>query len=332
MPDYRYDVVAVGNAIVDVLAHTPDAFLAEHGLVKDVMQLVDAEESHRLYEAMPPGIEISGGSAANTTVGIASFGGRAAFLGKVRDDQLGEVFTHDIRAAGVDFDVPPATDGAPTARSLVMVTPDAHRTMSTFLGASRNIRPEDVAADVVGRSAVTYLEGYLWDDEVAKSAMRRAIEVAKEGGGRVAMSLSDPFCVDRHRKDFLQLLDDHVDVLFANESEIVSLFEADDFDEALDATRRHRCEYAALTRGALGSVIVHGDEVHVVDVHPVETVVDTTGAGDLYAAGVLYGLAIGRDAAAAGRLGSLAAAEVISHIGARPERPLADLAAEAGLL
>lgn len=332
--DLTYDVAGVGNAIVDVLCHATDDLIASLGLQRDVMQLVEEHESRRIYEQMPPSQEISGGSAANTMVGIASFGGKGVFLGKVRDDQMGEVFRHDIRAAGVTFDTSAATDGPSTARCLVLVTHDAHRTMNTYLGAARGLTAGDVdaARAAVSGSQVTYLEGYLWDDERAKAAMLRAIEVAKGAGRRVSMTLSDPFCVDRHRDDFMRLIDDHVDVLFANEDEITSLFQVPDFDSALQQMRRHRCEYAALTRSAKGSVVVKGDEFHIIDAEPVAEVVDTTGAGDLYAAGFLYGLTHGADVATCGRLGAMAAAEVITHIGARPERDLREMAVEAGLL
>ncbi|HEX4978907.1 MAG TPA: adenosine kinase [Acidimicrobiales bacterium] len=331
--DPKLDVAAVGNAIVDVLCHVPDGFVEELGLQRGVMQLVDEAAAQRIYDRMPPGREVSGGSAANTAAGIASFGGRAAFVGKIRDDQLGEVFRHDIRAAGVRFDVPPAHDGPPTARCLVLVTGDGHRTMNTYLGAAGAITADDVEGcrGLFEAASVTYLEGYLWDDDRAKGAMLRAIEIAKTGGRRVAMTLSDPFCVDRHRDDFLRLVDADVDVLFANEDEVVSLFQAASFDDALQAMRRHRCEYAALTRSEKGAVVVKGDEFHVIDAAPVDGVVDTTGAGDLYAAGFLFGLTSGFDVATCGRLGALAAAEVISHLGARPERDLAQLATAAGL-
>lgn len=329
-----YDVAGVGNAIVDVLCHATDELIEGLGLQRDVMQLVEEDESRRIYDRMPPSQEISGGSAANTMVGIASFGGTGVFLGKVRDDQMGEVFRHDIRAAGVTFETSSATDGPSTARCLVLVTADAHRTMNTYLGAARGLTVADVdeACAAVAGSQVTYLEGYLWDDERAKAAMMRAIEVAKSAGQRVSMTLSDPFCVDRHRDDFMRLIDDHIDVLFANEDEITSLFQVSTFDDALQAMRQHRCEYAALTRSAKGSVVVKGDEFHVIDANPVDRVVDTTGAGDLYAAGFLFGLTHGKDVATCGRLGSLAAAEVITHIGARPERNLRELASEADLL
>jgi sugar/nucleoside kinase (ribokinase family) len=324
MAESSYDVVGIGNAIVDVLAHTEDAFLVKNALAKGAMTLIDTVQAETLYQAMGPGIEISGGSAANTMAGFASLGGKGAFFGKVRDDQLGQVFRHDIRAAGVSYDTLPAPDGPPTARCLIFVTPDAQRTMQTFLGASVALGPEDVDAKTVQGAQVTYLEGYLWDPPRAKEAFIKAAELAHKAGRKVALSLSDPFCVDRHRAEFHRLVDGHVDILFANEIEIMSLYEVKSFDEALQAVRG-RCDIAALTRSDKGSVLVKGDEVHVIDPERISKVVDTTGAGDLYAAGVLYGLTHGRDLATAGRMGSIAAAEAIGHMGARPEVPLKDL-------
>jgi sugar/nucleoside kinase (ribokinase family) len=326
----QLDVVALGNAIVDVLTHEDDAFLDTHGLVKGAMQLVDAETAAAIYGDMGPAVEVSGGSAANTTVGVASLGGRAGFIGKVRDDQLGALYTHDLRAAGVEFTTPPATDGMPTAQSLIVVTPDAHRTMNTFLGASTGLTPADVDADVISRASIIFLEGYLWDPPAAKDAFRRAMTLAQDSGARVALTLSDSFCVDRYRDEFVTLVEESVDVLFANEAEIVSLYQVDDFDTAM-ARARAMCEVVALTRGAEGSVLLSGDETHAVPAELVGPVTDTTGAGDLYAAGVLYGLTHGYDLERAGRLGSLCAAEVISHLGARPATSLAELAAEHGL-
>jgi sugar/nucleoside kinase (ribokinase family) len=321
------DVVGIGNALVDVLSHEPDEFLDREGLVKGAMSLIDAERAEHLYAAMGPATEISGGSAANTMVGIASLGGRAAFVGRVRDDQLGTVFAHDIGASGVRFETPAAIDGLPTGRCLIIVTSDAERTLNTFLGAAAEIGPEDVSRELVGAAQVTYLEGYLFDQPSAKEAFRDAARLAHDAGRRVALTLSDGFCVDRHRDDFRALVEHEVDVLFANEAEICALYEVDGFDDALQNVLHH-CEIAALTRSAKGSVIVSGDEVHVVDAHPVDgAVVDTTGAGDLYAAGFLYGLTHGYDLGRCGRLGAIAASEVISHLGARPEVPLAHLAA-----
>lgn len=324
-PHPSLDVVGIGNALVDVLSHEHDDFLTTHGLTKGSMELIDADRAVALYDAMGPGTEISGGSTANTMVGIASLGGRAAFVGRVRDDQLGTVFGHDIRAAGVAFPDSPATDGPPTGRCLIVVTPDAERTLNTFLGAASDIAPDDVDPSIVGGSQVTYLEGYLFDQPVAKEAFRHAASLAHAAGRRVALTLSDGFCVDRHRDDFLALVDHQVDILFANEDEICSLYQVDDFDTALQHVLYH-CEVAVLTRSAKGAVVVSGDEVHVVDAHPVEAVVDTTGAGDQYAAGFLYGFTHGYDLGTCGRLGALAAAEVISHLGARPETSLAELA------
>jgi sugar/nucleoside kinase (ribokinase family) len=321
-----YSVIGMGNAIVDVISHVPDQFIDDHDLDRGAMRLIDAAEATRLYAAMPPGIESSGGSAANTIAGIASLGGRVSYIGKVRDDQLGEVFAHDIRAAGVHYEVPRGDDGDPTARCLIAVTPDAQRTMNTFLGISRNLSPVDVDEDLVASGDILYCEGYLWDVEIAKEAITKGMEVAHRAGNKTALALSDGFCVERHRSDFLDLVEHHVDVLFANEVEITSLYEVDTFDEALQQVRGH-CEIACLTRSEKGSVIVANGEVHVIDAHPVERVVDTTGAGDLYAAGFLHGLTEGHDLGTCGRLAALAAAEVIGHLGARPESSLADLAA-----
>ncbi len=326
MPDKTaaFDVVGIGNAIVDVLAHAEDRFLEDHGLAKGAMTLIDAGQAETLYQAMGPGIEVSGGSVANTLAGLASLGGSGAFFGKVRDDQLGEVFAHDIRAAGVSYKTAPAKKGAPTARCLIFVTPDAQRTMQTFLGASVELGPAEVAAGTVVAAQITYLEGYLFDPPLAKAAFVKAAKIAHAAGRRVALSLSDPFCVDRHRAAFRDLVDGHIDVLIANEVEIVSLYQADGFDDALQSVRG-KCDIACLTRSDKGSVIVAGDEVHIIDAVPVERVIDTTGAGDLYAAGVLYGLTNGHDLASAGRIGAICAGEAISHMGARPEAALKDL-------
>ncbi|MEY3362080.1 MAG: hypothetical protein RL531_1799 [Actinomycetota bacterium] len=320
-----FDVLAIGNALVDVLAHAEDAVLGDHGMAKGAMTLIDAPAAEALYDAMGPGVEVSGGSAANTVVGLAGFGGRAAFIGRVRDDQLGAVFAHDIRAAGVHYTTPPATVGPPSGRCLILVTPDAQRTMGTYLGASTFLTRDDVDPDLIGRAAITYLEGYLWDEADAKAAFIHAADLAHRAGRRVALSLSDGFVVDRHRSEFLDLVAGHVDILFANEVEICSLYETDSFDEALQRVNHH-CEVAALTRGAKGAVIIAGDEVHVIDAHPVDRVEDTTGAGDLFAAGFLYGFTGGRDLGTCGRLGALAAGEIIGHMGARPEADLAELA------
>ena len=325
MPDPTCDVLAIGNALVDVLVDTDDELLARHQLVKGSMALIDADQAEALYAAMPPGIEASGGSAANTAVGVASFGGRAAFMGKVRDDQLGVVFTHDIRAAGVEFDPTPATSGPPTGRCLVLVTTDAERTMCTSLGIADQVSVDDIDEALVDRAAVTFCEGYLWDRDETKAAIRHAMSVARDASRQVSLTLSDGFCVERHRDEFHELVVKSVDVLFANEDEITSLYQVDTFDEALQRVR-DEVSLAFLTRSAAGSVIVRGDELHVVDA-VAATVVDTTGAGDAYASGALYGLTNGYDLATCGRLGSVAAAEVIGHLGPRPQQSLRTLAA-----
>ena len=320
------DVVAIGNALVDVLTRTTDEFVSRRGMAKGSMQLVDEATARALYEAMGPGVEISGGSAANTVVGVASFGGRAHYVGKVRDDQLGEVFAHDLRSTGVGYTTRAATSGPSTGRCLVLITPDAQRTMHTFLGASSRLGPADVDAELITRGNILYLEGYLFDPPEAQEAFRVAAGIAHAAGRKVSLTLSDPFCVDRHRAAFLDLVEHHVDVLLANEAEICSLYQTD-FDTALEGVRGH-CEIAAVTRSARGSVVVAHGKVHTIDAHPVQAVVDTTGAGDLYASGFLFGLSRGLDLPTCGRLGSLAAAEVISHVGARPQRSLAALAGE----
>ena len=322
------DVVGIGNAIVDVLVHSDDAFLAKHGLAKGAMTLIDAARADALYARMGPAVEVSGGSAANTLAGLAALGGRGAFVGKVCDDQLGAFFAHDIRAAGVRFETPPAADSAPTARCFIVVTPDAERTMNTYLGACVELGPDDVDEALIAAAAVTYLEGYLWDPPAAKQAFRKAVRIAHDHGRPVALSLSDAFCVARHREEFRGLVADHVDVLFANEAEIASLYEVDDFDSAVERVRG-RCEVAALTRSEKGSVIVTDQETRVVAAHPVAEVVDVTGAGDLYAAGFLYGLTRGWDVGRCAGLAGLAAAEVIGHIGARPQADLAEMSARA---
>jgi sugar/nucleoside kinase (ribokinase family) len=322
----RLDVVGIGNALVDVLSHETHEFLDAQGLTPGAMTLIDTERAESLYAAMGPAVEISGGSAANTLVGVTSFGGSAAFVGRVADDELGVVFGHDIRAAGVEFQAKPASGGEPSGRCLIVVTPDAQRTMNTYLGASAQLGPADVDHELIARAQVLYLEGYLWDEPDAKAAYRLAARTAHDAGNRVAFTLSDAFCVDRHRAEFVELVESEVDVLFANEAEITSLYEVDEFDDALQRVQHH-CEIAALTRSARGAVIVARDEVHVVDAHPVPEVVDTTGAGDQFAAGFLYGLTHGYHLGTAARLGALAAAEVISHLGARPETSLAALAA-----
>jgi sugar/nucleoside kinase (ribokinase family) len=325
MTDADFDVLGIGNALVDVIASVGDGFVESHALARGATTMVDLDRVDALYADLPPAQEISGGSCANTIAGLASFGAAVAFVGRVRDDQLGKVYTHDLRSLGVHFDVQPAATGPATGRCLVMVTPDAQRTQCTYLGASCFLGTEDVDSGVVARARVTYLEGYLWDQPPAKEAIRHAASSARGANRLVALTLSDPFCVDRHRTEFRELVEGEIDVLFANEAEICSLYEVEEFDAALQQIRHH-CQVAALTRGERGSVVVAGDEVHVIDASPVERLLDTTGAGDQYAAGFLYGLTHGHDLAVCGRLGSAAAAEVITHYGARPEISLAQLA------
>lgn len=317
-------VVGIGNALVDVIATADDAFLASEGLVKGSMTLIDAGRAESLYGSMGPAVEMSGGSAANTMAGIASLGGRGAFLGRVRDDQLGSVFAHDIRAVGVEYPCEPAHEGPPTGRCLILVTPDAQRTMSTYLGSSSELAPADIDEGVVSRAQVTYLEGYLFDRDAAKEAFEKAAAVAHAAGARVALTLSDSFCVQRFAAEFRDLVAGEIDVLFANEAEVGMLY-GTDVDSALAEAER-RCEIVALTRGPAGCTIAAGGERHDVPAQQVPRVVDTTGAGDLFAAGFLHGLTTGRDVVAAARIGSLAAAEVISHMGARPEAALSGLA------
>jgi sugar/nucleoside kinase (ribokinase family) len=321
-------VVAIGNALVDVLSHEDEEFLDAHGMIKGSMALIDTERAEKLYGSMGPGVEISGGSAANTTVGIASLGGSAAFIGRVNADQLGEVYAHDLRAAGVAFSTPAADDGLPSGRCLIIVTPDGERTLNTYLGASAELSAADVDPDLVASAQITFLEGYLWDAPGAQAAFVEASRLAHAAGRKVALTLSDGFVVDRHRDSFRDLVADEIDILFANEVEICSLYEVDDFDTAL-ARVLHHCELAALTRSEQGSVLVTEEGVTVVPAHPIPggRLVDATGAGDLYAAGVLHGLTAGYPLDRCGRLGALAASEVISHLGARPATDLRALAA-----
>ena len=316
------DVVGIGNAIVDIIDDTDDAFLERHGMAKGGMALIDEARAEAIYAAMGPAIELSGGSAGNTIAGLASFGAACGYIGKVRDDQLGAVFRHDITAAGVRFTTPAATEGPATARCLILVTPDAQRTMNTFLGACVNLTPDDIDAELIASARITYLEGYLYDPPHAQEAFRKAASIARGAGRKVALSLSDSFCVERHRDAFLDLMQ-NVDVLFANEAEITALFQTD-FDGAVRAVGG-RTGLAAITRGPAGSVVVAGGEVIAVPAAPVARVVDTTGAGDLYAAGFLRGLTTARALADCARLGHIAAAEVIGHYGGRPETPLAEL-------
>ncbi len=322
-----HHVVGIGNAIVDVLAHAGDAFLAQHGLVKGAMTLIDAAQAEALYDRMGSAVEMSGGSAANTMAGIAALGGQAGYIGKVAEDTLGRVFQHDIRAIGVTFATPPLAAPPPTARCLILVTPDAQRTMNTFLGAAVELGPDDVDDGLIAGAQITYLEGYLWDRPTAKEAFLKAARIAHAAGRKIALTLSDSFCVQRHRDSFHELVDGHVDILFGNEHEIMELYQTRTLEDALDAVRCE-CDIAVVTRSAKGSVIMDGLTVYEVPAEPVPHVVDTTGAGDLFAAGFLYGLTHGRHLAECGRLGSIAAAEVISHFGARPEADLAALAKE----
>jgi sugar/nucleoside kinase (ribokinase family) len=328
MPDL-YDVAAIGNAIVDVIAPADDAFLAAQGLTKGAMMLVDAGQSAALYAKMQAGVEASGGSAANTIAGLASFGGKGAFLGKVADDQLGGVFTHDMHAIGAHFDNVPLAGGPATAVSMINVTPDGQRTMCTYLGASVEFSDADVDAALVEAAKLVYLEGYLFDAETARRAFAKAAGLAHGAGRQIALTLSDSFVVERHRSALLGFIETQVDLLFANESELTALFETKSFEAALEALRG-RVVLAAVTRSEQGSVIVSNGDLVAVPAEPVEKVVDTTGAGDQYAAGFMFGLARGRPLHECGRLGSLAAAEVISHYGPRPQVSLKDLAASKG--
>jgi adenosine kinase len=331
MPATPYDVLGIGNAIVDVIARAEDDFLIKHGMNKGTMALIDEPRAEAIYASMGPAIEISGGSGANTIAGVASFGARAAFVGKVKDDELGRAFAHDIRAAGVAFDTPPASDGPSTARCYVLVTPDGERTMNTYLGAAQDLHPNDVDPDMVTGSAITYLEGYLWDPPHAKEAFRKAASIAHGAGRKVALTLSDAFCVGRYRDEFLNLMrTGAVDLIFANESELKSLYETADFDTAV-AALRNDVKLAVVTRSEKGCVVVSGDKNEAVEAAPIDRLVDATGAGDLFAAGFLVGLARHKDHRTAARLGALAAAEVIQHLGARPETSLQHLARQNGL-
>jgi len=331
MATARYDVLGIGNAIVDVIARAEEDFLLRHGMRKGTMALINEARAQAIYDAMGPAVETSGGSAANTTVGLASLGARAAFVGKIKDDVLGRAFAHDIRAAGVAFDTTHAAAGPSTGRCYVLVTPDGERTMNTFLGAAQDLHPNDLDAETIAASAVTYLEGYLWDPKNAKDAFLKAAKIAHDAGRKVALSLSDAFCVDRWRDEFLQLMRSRtVDLIFANEAELHSLYQSSDFDAAVRALRGD-IDVAVVTRSEKGCLVVGPDGTEAVPAFPVERVVDTTGAGDLFAAGFLSGLARGADDRTCGRLGALAAAEVIGHLGARPETSLKDLARENGL-
>jgi sugar/nucleoside kinase (ribokinase family) len=327
----RYEIVGIGNAIVDVLARTEEDFLLRQKMRKGTMALIDEKRAGEVYDAMGPAIEISGGSAANTIVGVAGFGARAAFIGKVKDDELGRVFGHDIRAANVTFETKPAADGPATGRCYVLVTPDGQRTMNTFLGAAQNLHPDDIDAGLIAVSAITYLEGYLWDPPQAKDAFLKAAKAAHAAKRIVALTLSDAFCVERYRAEFRKLMRDGiVDLVFANEAELKSLYQTSDFESGI-AALRNDINLAVVTRSEKGCVVVSADGIEAVPAFPVERVVDTTGAGDLFASGFLFGLARGADHPTAARLGALAAAEVIGHLGARPQSSLQKLAAENGL-
>ncbi len=332
MTSARYDVLGIGNAIVDVIARAEEGFLIAQGMHKGAMALIDEARALSIYDAMGPAVETSGGSAANTIVGLASLGARTAFIGKTKDDGLGRAYSHDIRAAGVSFPTTPAAAGPSTGRCYVLVTPDGERTMNTYLGAAQDLQPTDIDADAVAASAILYLEGYLWDPKNAKEAFLKAAKIAHQSGRKVALSLSDAFCVGRWRDEFLQLMRSHtVDLIFANEAELHSLYQTSDFNTAVAALRAD-IDVAVVTRSADGCVVVGGDAAEAVSAFPVARVVDTTGAGDLFAAGFLFGVASGADDRTCGRLGALAAAEVIQHMGARPEASLRDLAHENGLL
>jgi sugar/nucleoside kinase (ribokinase family) len=331
MTTFRYDILGIGNAIVDVIARAEDDFLARHGMHKGGMALIDEARAEAIYGAMGPAVEISGGSAANTIVGVASFGARAAFVGKVKNDGLGKVFQHDIRAAGVTFDTKPAVNGPSTARCFVIVTPDGERTLNTYLGAAQDLHPDDVEAEQITAAAITYLEGYLWDPPHAKEAFRIAAKIAHGAGRQVALTLSDAFCVGRYRAEFLDLIrNGTVDIVFANENELKSLYEAADFDAAVRALRAD-AKLAVVTRSEKGCAVVTRAHIETVPANPIKRLVDATGAGDLFAAGFLFGLARGADHRNAARLGAIAAAEVIQHIGARPEVSLKTLAQQNGL-
>jgi adenosine kinase len=326
----RFDVLTIGNAIVDVIARAEDDFLAQQSLVKGSMRLIDPDEAERLYGLMNSTIEMSGGCAGNTAAGVASFGRRAAFIGKVADDHMGHVFRHDIRAIGVEFETSPLTEGAPTARSMILVTPDGERTMNTYLGACQHLTSADIDTALVASAKIIYLEGYLWDPPAAKDAFRRAADVAHAHGRRVAITLSDSFCVDRFRDEFLDLLTTGtIDLVFANEAEVMSLYQTADFDDAIAGLRRD-AKLSAVTLGSRGSLVVTRSETQHVPVAPVDDLIDSTGAGDLYAAGFLAGLSADLDLRACATLGGLAAAEIISHYGARPVASLRDLARQSG--
>lgn len=319
------DVVGVGNAIVDVITQAKDEFIVEQGIAKGSMTLIDEDRAHQLYSLMGAGIESSGGSAANTMAGVASLGGSASYIGKVADDQLGEVFGHDMRSIGVNYDIAPGAAGPATARCLILVTSDAQRTMNTYLGVSSLLSPDDVSAETVSSAKLVFCEGYLWDVESAKQAIRKAMNIAHESGRQTALALSDTFCVDRHHQEFRELVAGPVDILFANQAELASLYETDDLDACIAAVRSE-VELGCITLGKKGSLLVTRDDVVEIVAEEIAEPVDTTGAGDQYAAGVLFGIAKGLSLEKSGYLGSLAAAEVIAHVGARPIQSLRELA------
>ena len=326
MSDYTYDVLAVGNALVDVITTAEPQFLDTHAIPKGTMRLIAADEAERLYGLMGSGKEVSGGSAANSVAGIAAMGGRPAFVGRVASDQLGEVFAHDIRAAGVAFATPPMLDGPPTGRCLIVVTPDGDRTMSTYLGACQELSEADIDEATVRASAITYLEGYLWDPVGPRAALRKAMAIARSAGRKVAFTLSDVFCVEQSRADLKALLGTHVDVLFGNENEVRALYQTDDLDAAMTELATH-ATITVVTRSEKGAVVINGGERHVVAAEPVARVVDTTGAGDLFAGGFLHALVNGRSLPDCARAGGIAAGEIISHYGARSEADLKALVA-----
>lgn len=331
MTDAKYDVLGIGNAIFDVLVQADEAFLARHGMTKGSMALIDEARAAAIYRDMGPATEMSGGSGANTIVGLASLGARAAYVGKVRDDQIGRMYAHDIRAAGVAFDTAAAADGPATGCCYILVTPDGERTMNTYLGAAQNLTSADIDPAEIAAARIVYLEGYLWDPKDAKDAFVKAATIAHDAGREVALTLSDSFCVDRYREEFLDLMrGGTVDIVFANEAELHALYQTSDFDGALKQLRED-ATLGIVTRSAKGCVVVSNDGVIAVPAHPIERLVDTTGAGDLFAAGFLFGLVRKTGYEIAGRLGGLAAAEVIQHIGARPQVSLKDLAAQSGL-
>ena len=331
MPDPRFDMLGIGNAIVDVIARAEEDFLVREKLIKGSMRLIETEEAERLYGLMGAAIEASGGCAGNTAAGVGSFGGRAAFIGKVADDQLGAIYRHDMHALGIHFDTPPLSGGDPTARSMILITPDGERTMNTYLGASQQLSPADIDEATVAAARITYIEGYLWDRPLAKDAFRKAASVAHRAGRQVALTLSDSFCVDRFRDEFLGLVrDGSVDILFANEAEVKALYQTSDLDTAIAAVRRD-ARLTAVTAGGDGAYVVMPSGVEKVPAQPVEAIVDTTGAGGLFAPGVLFGPSLGNAPATAAAFGHVAAGEVIGHIGPRPAVSLRDLAGQSGL-